>query len=150
MKFSQKIVAASSALLLVIVVLLSLQQLSTVRSEVQSLVQNSLKEMVLGVKNTISSEMSSKKGLAQVMTESLELDPTNRQFVQDVLEKPTLKKSFLSIGLGYEVDGSMVENDDGWEPDSSYDPRRRPWYMEAKSQQLMIVTALISMLLQKI
>ncbi len=50
MKFSQKIVAASSALLLVIVVLLSLQQLSTVRSEVQSLVQNSLKEMVLGVK----------------------------------------------------------------------------------------------------
>ncbi|MCG3765844.1 methyl-accepting chemotaxis protein [Vibrio cincinnatiensis] len=141
MKFSQKIVAASSALLLVIVVLLSLQQLSTVRSEVQSLVQNSLKEMVLGVKNTISSEMSSKKGLAQVMTESLELDPTNRQFVQDVLEKPTLKKSFLSIGLGYEVDGSMVENDDGWEPDSSYDPRRRPWYMEAKSQQSMIVTA---------
>ncbi len=85
--------------------------------------------------------MSSKKGLAQVMTESLELDPTNRQFVQDVLEKPTLKKSFLSIGLGYEVDGSIVENDDGWEPDSSYDPRRRPWYMEAKSQQSMIVTA---------
>lgn len=141
MKFSQKIVAASSALLLVIVVLLSLQQLATVRSEVQSLVQNSLKEMVLGVKNTISSEMSSKKGLAKAMTESLELDPTNRQYVQDVLEKPTLKGSFLSIGLGYEADGSMIENDDNWSPDSSYDPRQRPWYTGAKNQQSLIVTA---------
>ncbi|NNN43213.1 MULTISPECIES: methyl-accepting chemotaxis protein [unclassified Vibrio] len=141
MKFSHKIIAASSALLLVIVVLLSLQQLATVRAEVQTLVQNSLKEQVLGVKNTVASEMSSKKNLAQAMSESLELDPVNRQYVQDVLEKPTLKGSFLSIGLGYEADGSMIENDDNWSPDSSYDPRRRPWYIEAKNQQSLVVTA---------
>ncbi|WP_332405166.1 methyl-accepting chemotaxis protein [Vibrio metschnikovii] len=141
MKFSQKIVAASSALLLVIVVLLSVQQLTTVRSEVQALVHSSLKEMVAGVKNTITLDMGSKKGMAKTITETLELDPLNRQYVTNVLEKPTLKGSFLSIGLGYESDGSMVENDDGWEPGSDYDPRRRPWYIGAKAQNSLVVTA---------
>ncbi len=75
MRFSQKIVAASSALLLIVILLLSIQQLSTVRSEVESLVNSSLKEMVAGVKNTITSEMTSKKALAQSMTEVLELNP---------------------------------------------------------------------------
>ncbi|MBC5852862.1 methyl-accepting chemotaxis protein [Vibrio metschnikovii] len=141
MKFSQKIVAASSALLLVIVVSLSVQQLTTVRSEVQALVHSSLKEMVAGVKNTITLDMGSKKGMAKTITETLELDPLNRQYVSNVLEKPTLKGSFLSIGLGYESDGSMVENDDGWEPGSDYDPRRRPWYIGAKAQNSLVVTA---------
>lgn len=141
MKFSQKIVAASSALLLVIVVSLSVQQLTTVRSEVQALVHSSLKEMVAGVKNTISLDMGSKKGMAQTITETLELDPLNRQYVSNVLEKPALKGSFLSIGLGYESDGSMVENDDGWDPGSDYDPRRRPWYIGAKAQNSLVVTA---------
>lgn len=141
MKFSQKIVAASSALLLVIVVSLSVQQLTTVRSEVQALVHSSLKEMVAGVKNTITLDMGSKKGMAKTITETLELDPLNRQYVTNVLEKPTLKGSFLSIGLGYESDGSMVENDDGWEPGSDFDPRRRPWYIGAKAQNSLVVTA---------
>ncbi|WP_217510767.1 methyl-accepting chemotaxis protein [Vibrio metschnikovii] len=141
MKFSQKIVAASSVLLLVIVVSLSVQQLTTVRSEVQALVHSSLKEMVAGVKNTITLDMGSKKGMAKTITETLELDPLNRQYVTNVLEKPTLKGSFLSIGLGYESDGSMVENDDGWEPGSDYDPRRRPWYIGAKAQNSLVVTA---------
>ena len=46
MKFSQKIVAAASGLLLVTVVLLSIQQLSTVKEEVEALVDTSLTEMV--------------------------------------------------------------------------------------------------------
>lgn len=50
MRFSQKIVAASSALLLCVIALLSFQQLSTVREEIESLVQDSLMEMVKGVK----------------------------------------------------------------------------------------------------
>lgn len=140
MKFSQKIVAASSALLLAILILLSFQQLTTVRTQVQSLVKSSLQEMVAGVKNSITLDMGSKKSLAQTITETLELDPLNRQFVEHVLEKPSLKGSFLSIGLGYESDGSMVENDDDWEPGSDYDPRRRPWYIGAKSQQALVVT----------
>ncbi|MCG6218544.1 methyl-accepting chemotaxis protein [Vibrio furnissii] len=140
MRFSQKIVAASSALLLIVILLLSIQQLSTVRSEVESLVNSSLKEMVAGVKNTITSEMTSKKALAQSMTEVLELDPENRSYVKNVLEKPKLKSSFLAVGLGYDSNGTVVENDDGWEPGADYDPRKRPWFVDAKRVGKLTVT----------
>ncbi|ELS8945904.1 methyl-accepting chemotaxis protein [Vibrio fluvialis] len=140
MRFSQKIVAASSALLLIVILLLSIQQLSTVRSEVESLVNSSLKEMVAGVKNTITSEMTSKKALAQSMTEVLELNPEDRSYVKNVLEKPKLKSSFLAVGLGYDADGTVVENDDGWEPGVDYDPRKRPWFVDAKRVGKLTVT----------
>ncbi|MBY7921853.1 methyl-accepting chemotaxis protein [Vibrio fluvialis] len=133
-------VAASSALLLIVILLLSIQQLSTVRSEVESLVNSSLKEMVAGVKNTITSEMTSKKALAQSMTEVLELNPEDRAYVKNVLEKPKLKSSFLAVGLGYDADGTVVENDDGWEPGADYDPRKRPWFVDAKRVGKLTVT----------
>lgn len=141
MKFSQKIVAASSALLLVTVTLLSIQQLSTVEKEVEALVDTSITEMVKGVKNTVTSEMDSKKSLAQSTTEVIELDPQNRQRVKDVLERPELKGSFLAVGFGYEADGFVVENDDAWEPGADFDPRVRPWYKGAKAQGSLVVTA---------
>ncbi|MBU2898708.1 methyl-accepting chemotaxis protein [Vibrio hepatarius] len=141
MRFSQKIVAASSILLLVTVVLLSIQQLSTVKKEVEDLVDTSLTEMVKGVKNTVVSEMASKKSLAQSTTEVLELDPQNKTRVKDVLEKPNLKGTFLAVGYAYEADGFVVENDDGWEAGPDYDPRVRPWYKEAKAQGKLVVTA---------
>ncbi|EEX42430.1 methyl-accepting chemotaxis protein [Vibrio furnissii CIP 102972] len=110
------------------------------RSEVESLVNSSLKEMVAGVKNTITSEMTSKKALAQSMTEVLELDPENRTYVKNVLEKPKLKSSFLAVGLGYDSNGTVVENDDGWEPGADYDPRKRPWFVDAKRVGKLTVT----------
>ncbi|MEC8081313.1 MAG: methyl-accepting chemotaxis protein [Pseudomonadota bacterium] len=141
MRFSQKIVAMSSLLLALTVGLLSVQQLFTVRSEVEGLVKVSLKEMVVGVGNTISAELSNKKAMAQSMTESIELNPDDRGYVKQLLEKPAIKNSFLAIGLGYESDAVVVENDDGWEPDASYDPRKRPWYVDAKRERTQIVTA---------
>lgn len=96
--------------------------------------------MVAGVKNTITSEMTSKKALAQSMTEVLELNPEDRAYVKNVLEKPKLKSSFLAVGLGYDADGTVVENDDGWEPGADYDPRKRPWFVDAKRVGKLTVT----------
>ncbi|MFD1383021.1 methyl-accepting chemotaxis protein [Rhodanobacter aciditrophus] len=141
MRFSHKVVATSSLLLALTVGLLSVQQLLTVRSEVEGLVKVSLKEMVVGVGNTISAELSNKSALAQSMTESIELNPNDRTYVKQLLEQPAIKNSFLAIGLGYESDAVVVENDDGWEPDASYDPRKRPWYMDAKRERTQIFTA---------
>ena len=151
MRFSQKIVAASSVLLLITIGLLSLQQLSTVRSQVESLVFSSLKEMVSGVKNTVSSEMVSKKAMAQATTEILQLDPENRDFVKNVIEQPKLKSQFLAIGFGYQSDGKTVENDDGWTPAADYDPRVRPWFKDAKEAgQLTITEPYLDMSTKKI
>ena len=141
MKFSHKVVAASSALLLVTVSLLSIQQLYTVRSAVENHVNASLKEMVSGVKNTVVSEMNAKKALAQSTTEVIEINPQERTYVKEILEKPKLKNSFLAVGFGYEANGFVIENDDGWEAGPDYDPRIRPWYIDAKSKNSLVVTA---------
>ncbi|MBM6550346.1 methyl-accepting chemotaxis protein [Marinomonas ostreistagni] len=140
MRFSHKIVAASTLLLLLTVGLLSIQQLITVRDEVKSLVSSSIQELVLGVENTINSEMSNRKNLAQTMAETVELDPTNRDYVKQVFEKPALKNSFLLTGFGYQEDGSMVENGDSWTPGADYDPRQRPWFNLAKNAGSQQVT----------
>ncbi len=140
MKFSQKVVAASSALLLVTVTLLSIQQMSTVKYEIETLVDTSLTEMVKGIKNTVESDMESKKSLAQSTTEVLEIYPQDKDYVKNVLEKNNLKQSFLAVGFGYESDGSVVENDDGWDAPPEYDPRVRPWYKDAKAQGQLVVT----------
>ncbi|MDN3616498.1 methyl-accepting chemotaxis protein [Vibrio gallaecicus] len=141
MKFSHKVVAASSTLLLVTVSLLSIQQLFTVRSAVENHVNASMNEMVAGVKNTVVSEMSAKKALAQSTTEVIEINPQDHDYVQTILEKPKLKGSFLAVGFGYEANGFVIENDDGWVAGPDYDPRVRPWYIDAKSQNRLVVTA---------
>lgn len=140
MRFSHKIVAASTVLLLLTVGLLSVQQLVTVRSEVEGLVSTSLKEMVNGVQNTISSEMANKKALASTITETMELAPNDRDFVKRVLEERTFKQSFLSAGVGYQVDGAIIENVDDWVPGPDYDPRQRPWFSLTKTKGQQGVT----------
>ncbi len=139
-KFSHKVVAASSALLFATVALLSIQQLTTVKDEVSGLVNNSLEEIVGGVQDTISAQMAGDRKFAQSITEAVELDPENKDFVKNLLEKPSIKHAVAGIGIGYEKDGTVVENYDGWTPDSSYDPRVRPWYVEPKKTKQLFVT----------
>lgn len=115
MKFSHKVVAASSALLLVTISLLSLKQIYTVRSTIEEHVTKSLDEMISSVRNTVISEMEARKMLAQSTTEVIEISPSDKTYVKTILEKPKLKSSFLAVGFGYEKDGSVVENDDGWD-----------------------------------
>ncbi|MGY0615458.1 methyl-accepting chemotaxis protein [Vibrio sp. FJH11] len=141
MKFRHKVVTASSILLLITVSLLSIEQVLTIRSQTQEHIDTSVKEILNSVSNTVQSEISAKKNLARSITEAIELAPNEHDYVQDIIERPTLKSNFLAIGLGYDSNGSVVENDDGWEPDATYDPRKRPWFTAAKSNGDLIVTA---------
>ncbi|GAL17940.1 methyl-accepting chemotaxis protein [Vibrio maritimus] len=77
--------------------------------------------------------------MASAVTESLEIDPLNNDYVEDIITTSTLKSSFQAVGVGYESNGSLISND-GWVPDSSYDSRARPWYKEAKAANSTIIT----------
>ncbi|TOP07209.1 chemotaxis protein, partial [Vibrio parahaemolyticus] len=92
------------------------------------------------VSNTVQSEMNAKKDLARSITEIIELSPNDRTYVKDILEKPTPKSSFLAIGFGYESNGYVIENDDGWDAGPDYDPRQRPWFIAAKNKGDLVVT----------
>ncbi|MBM5172287.1 methyl-accepting chemotaxis protein [Vibrio parahaemolyticus] len=140
MKFRHKVVTASSILLLITVSLLSTQQVMTIRSQTQEHINSSVKEILTSVSNTVQSEMNAKKDLARSITEIIELSPNDRTYVKDILEKPTPKSSFLAIGFGYENNGFVIENDDGWDAGPDYDPRQRPWFIAAKNKGDLVVT----------
>ncbi|TOM40694.1 chemotaxis protein [Vibrio parahaemolyticus] len=140
MKFRHKVVTASSILLLITVSLLSTQQVMTIRSQTQEHINSSVKEILTSVSNTVQSEMNAKKDLARSLTEIIELSPNDRTYVKDILEKPTPKSSFLAIGFGYESNGFVIENDDGWDAGPDYDPRQRPWFIAAKNKGDLVVT----------
>ncbi|MCC3842752.1 methyl-accepting chemotaxis protein [Vibrio parahaemolyticus] len=140
MKFRHKVVTASSILLLITVSLLSTQQVMTIRSQTQEHINSSVKEILTSVGNTVQSEMNAKKDLARSITEIIELSPNDRTYVKDILEKPTPKSSFLAIGFGYESNGFVIENDDGWDAGPDYDPRQRPWFIAAKNKGDLVVT----------
>ncbi|WMO03155.1 methyl-accepting chemotaxis protein [Vibrio parahaemolyticus] len=140
MKFRHKVVTASSILLLITVSLLSTQQVMTIRSQTQEHINSSVKEILTSVSNTVQSEMNAKKDLARSITEIIELSPNERTYVKDILEKPTPKSSFLAIGFGYESNGFVIENDDGWDAGPDYDPRQRPWFIAAKNKGDLVVT----------
>lgn len=140
MKFSHKIVAASSVLLFVTVSLLSFQQQRTVRNEIESLVSSSVTEMVAGMARTITTKMESQKILAQTITQSLEIAPSDRDYVKQIIETTQVKRSFVGAGLGYQSDGKVIENIDNWTPGDDYDPRQRPWYIDAKQKGSITLT----------
>jgi methyl-accepting chemotaxis protein len=140
MKFKQKVVIASSLILVGTLLLLSLQQLGTAKQHIDVLVDNSMEELVTGIKNIVAKEMSTKESLAQVVTETVSLAPEDRNYVKTILEQPELKASYMGAGLGYQSDGKMVENDDNWSPPADYDPRKRPWYQKAVREGKRIVT----------
>jgi methyl-accepting chemotaxis protein len=140
MKFSHKIVAASSLLLLATVTLLTLQQYYTVQSEIKSQVTSSVTEIVDGVRNTTAAEIDGRKAIANYATSMLEAN-LSPDAISTVITRPIVKDTFLLVGLGFEKDGSNINNDPSWNPGSSWDPRARPWYIDAKNAGKLIITA---------
>ncbi|MEL7292585.1 MAG: methyl-accepting chemotaxis protein [Pseudomonadota bacterium] len=140
MKFSHKIVAASSVLLLATVTLLTLQQYFTVQREIKSQVTSSVNEIVDGVRDTTAAEINARKAIAAYATSMIEVDLTPSA-VEKVITRPIVKDTFLLAGLGFEKDGSNINNDPSWNPGPTWDPRVRPWYIDAKNSGKLIITA---------
>ncbi|MET1281056.1 methyl-accepting chemotaxis protein [Vibrio navarrensis] len=140
MKFSHKIVAASSLLLLVTVSLLTAKQYFTVQDELTKQVEASVTEIVDGVRNTVAAEINGRKAIAAYSTSMMETDLSPKH-ISDVITRPVVKNTFLLAGLGFEKDGSNINNDPNWNPGPTWDPRVRPWYKDAKNAGKLIITA---------
>ena len=140
MKFSHKVVAASSAMLLLTLALLSTQQYFTIRTEIETQVNDSVEEIVDGVRSTVSKELNGSKVLAQYVTQ-LAQDNIEPNYVAEILRQPILNDHFILVGFGYESDGSYVGSDPNWDPGATWDPRSRPWYRDAKNADKLTITA---------
>ncbi len=139
MKFSHKIVAASSFLLLITISLLSTKQFFTVQSEMNHTINESITDIVNGVRNAVAAELNNKKVLANYTTTLAAQDPSH-EHITEVISQPELSNTFLLVGGGYEKDGSFFTGDPNWNPGASWDPRKRPWYKDAKNSGALIIT----------
>lgn len=139
MKFNHKIVLASSVILLVALALLSINQYLLVEEKIQRQIDNSVNEIIVGISNMAAAEMTGKSNLAQMTSELVE-----KQFEQadaiKILRNKTLQDNYLLVGLGYETDGQYIASDPSWDPGADWEPRQRPWYVDAKSSGKLIVT----------
>ena len=139
MKFVHKVAIASSILLVITVALLGTIEYLSIKSKLNTTIEESIEDIVHGVKNTVASELGGKKAIANYATSLAKRDPSH-QNITDVIRIPDIKKEFLLIGGGYESDGSHFKSDPTWEPGASWDPRARPWYVKAKKEKSLVIT----------
>ncbi|GAB6262536.1 methyl-accepting chemotaxis protein [Photobacterium sp. CCB-ST2H9] len=140
MKFSHKIVATSSAILFAALVLLSGIQYVHTRDDVNKLVSSSINEIVSGVNQTLVTEIASRTKLANMTTSLVEqnFSPEN---IRTVIGQSVLANTFELTGVGFEKDGSYIISDPSWQPSAGWDPRKRPWYTQARDAGHMIITS---------
>ena len=139
MKFVYKIAAASSALLLITIGLLNTTQYLSVKRELSSTIEESITDIVNGVKNTVAAELNGKKKLANYVTTLVEQNPTIDN-ITNIINQPDIRDAFVLVGGGYEVDSPYFKNDPSWNPGANWDPRVRPWYKDAKSKGELVIT----------
>ncbi|WP_087021805.1 methyl-accepting chemotaxis protein [Thaumasiovibrio subtropicus] len=140
MKFVHKVIATSSVIVLISLSVMSAWQAFQVQNEIESLVQHSVDEIVSGVKNTVDEEIKAKEDLATYAT-GLLTGESNSSEIAAIIDRPVMKSNFLLVGIGFEKDGSFQGNDPTWIPPSDWDPRKRPWYQDAKQANTTIITA---------
>lgn len=138
MKFRHKIIAAFSVIMVCTLSMLSFVQYLNMKQEVEYQVESSIVEIVNGVRNTVSSELSGKVMLAEYATAMIKANP-KPDSILTVFKQAQIKSAFLLAGVGFE-DGTFLSNDLSWNP-SDYDPRARGWYIDSKKLRKTLITA---------
>nr|WP_247682661.1 methyl-accepting chemotaxis protein [Pseudoalteromonas sp. MMG013] len=139
-KFKHKIIVVSSIVLFLALSVLSIKQYFSIKSNLETQVDQSVAEIIQGISNTVTAQMDGSADLASLAT-SLVADLDSLQSAAPLLSQPKLIEQFILIGYGEENTGKYVASDPSWNPGPTWDPRKRPWYTDAKSANELIVTA---------
>ncbi len=140
MKFKHKVVSMSAIVLLLALLLLSLKQYFSVQMSIEEQIEQSTAEIIQGISNTVTAQITGATDLA-ALTTSLVANTNSLQQAFPIISQPTLTENFLLIGYGDESSGNYVASDPNWDPGAGWDPRKRPWYTDAKSAGKLIITA---------
>lgn len=130
----------SSLLLLLTISFLSIEQYISVSHTVEHGTTSSINDIMGSVKNNIAADLSGRIQLAKYTTSLIDSDPS-KEAIARIINQTPLKDTFLMVGGGLEVDGKAFSNNPSWILEENYDARIRPWYMDAKAQNGLIVTA---------
>ncbi|WP_419148935.1 methyl-accepting chemotaxis protein [Pseudoalteromonas 'SMAR'] len=139
-KFKHKVVSVSALVLLIALFILSIIQYYSVQSAIKTQAEQSVDEIIQGISNTVAAQMNGATDLAALAT-NLVADTDTLDQAFPILSQPKLTESFILIGYGEQNSGKYVASDPSWNPGPDWDPRKRPWYIDAKAANEMIITA---------
>lgn len=96
-------------------------------------VNSSIQEVTPLVAHNLNQILDAKISIVKFTLNSISIDysPYN---VENSLNNPSVKENFSLAGLGFNYDGSLVENSADWKPqeDANYDSREQDWYKLGK------------------
>ncbi|USD43592.1 methyl-accepting chemotaxis protein [Vibrio sp. SCSIO 43135] len=138
MKFTTKIVAAGAVISVVALTILSLIQYKAVSSGVEESIEQQIDRTLEDVSKLVAASLQGKYALSQYVTEQLarEHHAPNSQ----LLTTNSIRQTFVTAGIGYHKDGSILHNDTQWTPPGDWDSRSRPWYQDAVRNQARTIT----------
>lgn len=139
-KFKHKIIVISSLVLLLALTVLSVKQYFSLKSNLEKQVEQSVTEIIQGISNTVTAQMQGSANLASLTTD-LVAQTGSLNEAAPLLAQQKLQQEFILIGFGEESSGKYVASDPSWNPGPTWDPRKRPWYQDAKNANKLIVTA---------
>lgn len=139
-KFKHKIIVISSLVLLLALTVLSIKQYFSLKNNLEKQVEQSVTEIIQGISNTVTAQMQGSASLASLTTD-LVAQTGSLSEAAPLLGQQKLQQEFILIGYGEERTGKYVASDPSWNPGPTWDPRKRPWYQDAKNANKLIVTA---------
>ena len=139
-KFKHKIIVISSLVLLLALTVLSVKQYFSLKNNLETQVEQSVSEIIQGISNTVTAQMQGSADLASLTTD-LVAEVGSLDEAAPLLGQRKLQQEFILIGYGEERTGKYVASDPSWNPGPTWDPRKRPWYQDAKNANKLIVTA---------
>lgn len=139
MKIRYKVSLAAACVLCVTTSLLSLAQVSQVRTLLRDQVQASIVETSTAVARQIENWLNGKLHLMDLAAQAID-SQYSPQTTQRIVDSPLLKDEFKLVFGALDADGKPIKNTSSWNPKPDYDARTRPWYASGKGAAQAVLT----------
>lgn len=139
MKIRYKVSLAAACVLFITTSLLSLVQVSQVRTILRTQVEQGISQSSNAVARQIENWLNAKLRLMDLTVQSID-SQYSAQATQRIIDSPTLKSEFELVFGALASDGKPIKNTTSWNPKPDYDGRLRPWYATGKAATQAVLT----------
>ncbi|WXL24036.1 methyl-accepting chemotaxis protein [Ectopseudomonas mendocina] len=127
MKISHKVGLAAAVVLLLTTTLLSVSQVTQVRSSLYAQVSENIDETSGALARQIENWLNAKLKLMDLASQTIDRNYSPEE-TQRVITTQTLVNEFLLVFGTLTSDGKPIKNTESWNPSADWDGRKRPWY----------------------
>lgn len=140
MKLKPKLMAMFLAAVLITALPLALLGLYQIENQASRNVDSLLHGLMNSAANQLEGWITTNAKVVETLGFIIEQAVPEGTLTEDyfkIMNMGTNKENLSDLYFGSEKDGTFLNGSD-WSPDSGYDPRKRPWYEEAKSSSDLI------------